>query len=55
MQIDNHIHQITVHPPKIQPKITTVGYGNPRYNTMLVYQEGVLISVGSHLRLVNLK
>ena len=44
-----------MHPPKIQPKKTAVGYGNPRYNTMVVYKEGVLISVGSHLRWVNLR
>ena len=56
MQQDNPVtHKIGIHPPKIQPKITSIGYGNPRYNSMVVHKEGILLSAGSHLRLVNLR
>lgn len=48
-------YKIKVQHPTIKPKISTIGYGNPRYNSMVVYKEGVLVSVGSHLRWVDIK
>lgn len=53
MQEEVQKHKIGVHPPKIHPKITSIGYGNPRYNSMVSYKSGVLISSGSHLRWIN--
>lgn len=53
MQEEVQKHKIGVHPPKIHPKITSIGYGNPRYNSMVSYKSGILISSGSHLRWVN--
>jgi hypothetical protein len=47
--------KIKVHPPKISPKITSIGYGNPRYNSMVVYDDNVIVSCGSSLRLVDLR
>lgn len=49
------LHKITVHQPKINPKVTSIGYGNPRYNSMLAYKGGALLTVGSHLRWVDIK
>ena len=48
------MHKIGVHPPKLRPKISSIGYGNPRYNSMVVYKSGVFLSSGCHLRLVDL-
>ena len=55
--MQNHtVHKIQVHPPKLKPTFTNIGYGNPRYNSMVVYDpNSVLISCGSTLRRVNLK
>jgi len=47
--------KIKVHPPKISPKITVIGFGNPRYNSMIPYKQGVLLTVGAHLRWVNIQ
>jgi hypothetical protein len=46
--------RIRVQRPLINPKITAIGYGNPRYNSMLAYKSGVLLTVGSHIRYVDL-
>ena len=52
----NHTtHTIEVHQPKLKPKFTNIGYGNPRYNSMVVYGNSVLVSCGSTLRRVNVK
>lgn len=53
MQQEVQKHKIGVHPPKIHPKMTSVGYGNPRYNSIVPYSSGVLICSGSHLRLLD--
>lgn len=55
MQQERTVYKIGVHPPTLKPKNTSIGYGNPRYNSMLVYKSGVLLSSGSHLRLANIK
>ena len=55
MQQERTVIKIGVHPPTLKPKNTSIGYGNPRYNSMLVYKSGVLLSSGSHLRLANIK
>lgn len=55
MQEEVQRYRIKVQQPKLKPKVTTVGFGNPRYNSMVVYQQGVLICCGCHLRLVDLK
>jgi hypothetical protein len=47
--------RIQVQRPTINPKITGIGYGNPRYNSMLAYKHGVLVTVGSHLRWVDIE
>jgi hypothetical protein len=47
--------RIQVQRPIISPKITGIGYGNPRYNSMLAYKNGVLVTVGSHLRWVDIE
>jgi hypothetical protein len=47
--------RIKVQRPLISPKITAIGYGNPRYNSMLSYKNGVLVTVGSHLRWVDIE
>ncbi len=47
--------KITVQRPKLNPKITPVGYGNPRYNSMVAYKNGVLVTVGSHVRWVDIQ
>lgn len=50
------IYKIPVRPPLIRPKITNIGYGNPRYNSLLPYKNSsMLIPCGSSLRQVNLK
>jgi hypothetical protein len=50
------VHKILVRPPLIKPKITNIGYGNPRYNSMLSYKNStILVPCGSSLRQVNLK
>ena len=54
MEKDINRKKIGVHPPKIHPKVTSVGYGNPRYNSMVLYKEGVLICSGTHFRYVNI-
>jgi hypothetical protein len=51
----NPAFKIKVQRPKINPKITAIGYGNPRYNSMLAYKNGVLLTVGSHLRWVDVQ
>ena len=48
-------HKISVHPPKVKPKITNIGYGNPRYNSMLEYKGNLLVPCGASLRLVDIK
>jgi hypothetical protein len=55
MEQERKTYKIGVHPPTLRPKSTSIGYGNPRYNSMIVYKSGVLLSSGSHLRLANLK
>lgn len=55
MQEKAPTYKIEVHPPKIKPAFTTIGYGNPRYNSMVVYKHGVLLTVGSRLRWVDIK
>jgi len=55
MEQERKVYKIGVHPPSLKLKSTSIGYGNPRYNSMLVYKTGVLLSSGSHLRLANLK
>jgi hypothetical protein len=54
MEKDIKRHTISIHPPKIKPKVTSIGYGNPRYNSMLVYKQSVLLTSGCHVRLMNL-
>ncbi len=46
-------NKIRVQRPKLNPKITAVGYGNPRYNSIVAYKKGVLVTVGAHLRWVD--
>ena len=46
---------ISVHPPTISPVIKSIGYGNPRYNSMLVHKDHALLTVGSRLRQVDIK
>lgn len=47
---------IQVQPPLILPKFTNIGYGNSRYNSMLVTSDSnVLITCGATLRKVDLK
>lgn len=48
-------YKIKVQPPKINPKITAIGFGNPRYNSMIPYKQGTLLTVGSHLRWVDIQ
>ena len=48
-------YKIEVRPPILKPNFINIGYGNPRYNSMLTYKENILIPCGSSLRLVNLK
>jgi hypothetical protein len=46
---------ITVHKPTLHPKFTNIGFGNPRYNSMLVCNDDtVLIPCGTSLRKVDL-
>lgn len=46
---------ITVHKPILIPKFTNIGFGNPRYNSMVVCNDdSVLIPCGTSLRRVNL-
>ena len=43
-------------PPTLKPKFTNIGYGNPRYNSMLISHDGhPLITCGSTLRKVDLR
>jgi hypothetical protein len=55
MSITPPTYILKVERPTISPKITPIGYGNPRYNSMLCHKNGVLVTVGSHLRWVNLE
>ena len=49
-------NKIKVHPPLIHPKLTNIGHGNPRYNSMLVCEDSnVLIPCGSALKKVDIK
>ena len=49
-------NKIQIAPPKLHPHFTNIGYGNPRYNSMVVCPDGsVLISCGPTLRRVDLK
>jgi hypothetical protein len=46
---------ITIHESPLKPKFTTIGYGNPRYNSMVVLPDDtVIIPCGVTLRKVNL-
>ena len=54
MQTETELHKITVHQPLIHPRITPIGYGNPRYISMLTHGDGVLLPVGSTLRWVDI-
>ena len=47
--------RITVQRPLIHPTFTAIGYGNPRYNSLVPYKEGVLVTVGTHLRWVDIQ
>lgn len=57
ISMQNHTtHTIKIHQPKLKPKFTNIGYGNPRYNSMVVYDDfSVLVSCGSTLRRVDVK
>lgn len=54
MQEEVQRFRIGVHPPKLHPKVTTVGFGNPRYNSIVIHKQGALICSGCHLRLVDI-
>jgi hypothetical protein len=46
---------ISVHPSSLHPKFTNIGYGNPRYNSLIVCSDdSVIIPCGSTLRKVDL-
>lgn len=46
---------VQVHQPKLKPSFTNIGYGNPRYNSMVVCpDDSVIISCGASLRRVDL-
>lgn len=46
---------IKVHPPRIQPKFINIGYGNPRYNSMIVTDDDcVIVPCGSSVRKVDI-
>lgn len=50
------VHKIPIRPPVLTPLITNIGYGNPRYNSMLAYKNStILVPCGSSLRQVDLK
>lgn len=47
---------VKVQPPKLHPKFTNIGFGNPRYNSMLICADGhVLVTCGCTLRKVDLR
>lgn len=49
-------NKIKVQPPLLHPKLTNIGYGNPRYNSMLVSDyANVLLPCGSALRKIDIK
>lgn len=42
---------VRVHEPLLKPKFTNIGYGNPRYNSMVICpDENLLLPCGSSLR-----
>ena len=48
--------KINIHPPTLKLKFTNIGYGNPRYNSMLICEDNhPLVTCGPTLRKVDLR